>query len=254
MKLAIMQPYFFPYLGYFDLINRSDAWIVFDTGQYMRHGWVNRNRILHFRLSPTTSWQFIIVPLKKHRCVTPINQIETKPYDQWRARILGQLQHYKNIAPGYVLASGLVEDCLSCGETNLSRLNVIALRKTCEKLDIPFNYQIFSEMKLKLGPVNGPGDWALRISEAVHATEYINSPGGVKLYDPVIFAASGIKLTIQRPFEYEYECRGYQYQPGLSVVDTLMWNSPETIRAHLNKLKSLTNSNELNTTISGAKS
>src|SRR5580693_8893111 len=109
MRLGIMQPYLFPYPGYFDLINRCDRWVVFDTAQYIRHGWVNRNRILH----PTSGWQYIIVPLKKHERETPINQIETQPYEQWASRILGQLQHYKKKAPGYAVASALVDDCLS---------------------------------------------------------------------------------------------------------------------------------------------
>ena len=72
MKLGIMQPYFFPYLGYFDLIHSVDKWVVFDTPQYIRHGWVNRNRILH----PESDWQYIIVPLKKHPRNTPIKEIE----------------------------------------------------------------------------------------------------------------------------------------------------------------------------------
>ncbi len=144
MTLGIMQPYFFPYLGYFELIGQCDNWIVFDTAQYIRHGWVNRNRILH----PNSGWQYITVPLQKHARETPINQTETQPYEQWESRILGQLQHYKKKAPGYELVSELVRDCLGPQETNLSRLNVITLRKTCEVLGIPFRYQIFSEMNL----------------------------------------------------------------------------------------------------------
>ena len=228
-----MQPYFFPYLGYFDLINRCDHWIVFDTAQYIRHGWVNRNRILH----PTTGWQYIIVPLKKHDRDTPINNVETLPCDQWRPRILGQLQHYRRKAPGYALTCDLVEDCLSTGETNLASLNVTTLRKCCELLGLPFSYQVFSEMRLQHGPVGGPGDWALRISEALHATEYINPPGGMDLFDPDAFAQGGIKLRIQEPFEFAYTCSGYQFEPGLSVLDALMWNSPQDIRNHLDLIR-----------------
>lgn len=234
MKLGIMQPYFFPYLGYFDLINRTNLWVVFDTAQYIRHGWVNRNRILH----PTTGWQYIIVPLKKHSRDTPINQIEVQPYDLWRPKLLGQLQHYKKTAPGYSLAYNLVEDCLSTNEANLSRLNVITLRKTCELLGLPFNYHNFSEMELNLGPVSGPGDWALRISEAIHATEYINPPGGAELFDASAFAAGGIKLGIQKKLDFSYTCRGYAFEPALSVIDVLMWNTPDTVRAYLDAIKS----------------
>jgi hypothetical protein len=241
MKLGIMQPYFFPYLGYFDLINRTDQWIVFDTPQYIRHGWVNRNRILH----PTTGWQYVIAPLKKHQQKTAINQIETQPYEQWRPRILGQLQHYRNNAPGFTLVYSLVEECLSYGELNLARLNVLTLQKTCEKIGIPFRRQIFSEMNLKHSQVDGPGDWALQIAEALGAKEYINPPGGIELFDPTAFASKNIKLTFQDPFEFNYECRGYRFEPGLSVIDALMWNSPETIRYQLDQLKAKSQPNDL---------
>jgi hypothetical protein len=63
----------------------------------------------------------------------------------------------------------------------------------------------------------------------------------MELFDPAAFGASGIKLTIQEPFEFQYECRGYQFAPNLSVIDALMWNSSETIRECLEKRKSLTN-------------
>jgi len=229
MKLGIMQPYFFPYLGYFDLINRVDEWIVFDTAQYIRHGWVNRNRILH----PKSGWQYIIVPLEKHSRETPINHIVTQPYEHWRPRMLGQLQHYKKKAPGYSTAYALVEECLSHGERNLSRLNVWTLRRTCEVLGIPFHYRLFSEMGLEGLDVKGAGDWALRISEKVGATEYLNPPGGKDLFDPAAFAASRIRLAFQEPRKFVYECPGYRWEPDLSIVDVLMWNEPDAVSAFL---------------------
>ena len=73
MVIGNMQPYFFPYLGYFDLINRCDKWIVFDTPQYIKQGWVNRNRVLH----PAEGWAYFGVPVKKHEYNTPICRIET---------------------------------------------------------------------------------------------------------------------------------------------------------------------------------
>src|SRR5512140_2804121 len=95
MKLGAMQPYFFPYLGYFELIFLTDQWIVFDISKYIRHGWVNRNRVLH----PTQGWVYITVPLQKHSSDTPINHIETKDIEEWRPRLFGQLSHYRRRAP-----------------------------------------------------------------------------------------------------------------------------------------------------------
>jgi hypothetical protein len=231
MRLGIMQPYFFPYLGYFDLINRVDRWIIFDTAQYIRHGWVNRNRILH----PTEGWQYILVPLVKHSRDSAINDVQTKDPSEWRPRILGQISHYRKRAPYFPQTYRLVEECLGTDQQNLAQLNAIILIKVCAYLGIAFNYTLFSEMNLTIGPVVTPGDWALRISEAIKADEYLNPPGGEDLFDRAQFAAAGIRLRIQETFEFSYACPGYKFEPNLSVVDALMWNSPETVKAFLDR-------------------
>lgn len=229
MKLGIMQPYFFPYLGYFDLINRVDRWIVFDTPQYIRHGWINRNRILH----PAKGWQYIIVPLAKHSRDTAIKEVQILPHTDWRSRILGQIMHYKKRAPGFSRTYALIEECLDAGELSLSRLNTRILARICVHLEIPFNCTLFSEMGLSLGPIDGPGDWALKICQCLRADEYLNPPGGEGLFDPAKFSAAGINLLIQDPFTFLYDCPGYCFEPNLSVIDALMWNEPDRIKAHL---------------------
>lgn len=231
MKLVIMQPYFFPYAGYFDLIHRVDKWVVFDTPQYIRHGWVNRNRILH----PQSSWQYIVVPLKRHSRDTPINQIQTASHQDWQGKIIGQLGHYKKKAPFYGETIDLVERALSSKETSLSRLNVSILQTVCQTLEITFNYCYSSEMSLDLGPVDKPGDWALQIAAALKATEYINPPGGAHLFDSQQFEKYDIKLTIQSFTNMVYDTGPYGFEPDLSIIDVLMWNSPGSVKAHLDR-------------------
>lgn len=234
MIVGIMQPYFFPYLGYFDLINRAERWIVFDTPQYMREGWVNRNRILHAR----EGWQYIVVPVKKHAQQTPINQIDAVAFPDWRRKIVNQFTHYRGRAPYYKETIALLEDCFSDGGANLSRINVNCLGKVCRYLDIHWAPEIFSEMHLDIGPVSQSADWALRIAKAVKATEYLNPPGGVALYDAQRFLSHGISLHLQESFDFDYVCSGFSHIPRLSVLDTLMWVSPSEIRAHLDRVKS----------------
>lgn len=226
-----MQPYFFPYLGYFDLINCTDHWIVFDTVQYIRHGWVNRNRILH----PTAGWQYIIVPLKKHAREALIQEVEIAYQTGWVEKLIGQLQHYRQKAPYFTETLTLIEECLASHEHSISRLNVSILERVCARLGLSFNYTFFSEMNLPLGAVEEPGDWALRIAEALAASEYVNPPGGAELFDESTFKASGIKLNIRHLPPFHYLCRGYQFVPNLSIIDLLMWNTPETIRQYLDK-------------------
>lgn len=229
-----MQPYFFPYLGYFDLIQRVDEWIVFDTPQYMRHQWVNRNRVLH----PSSGWQYINVPLKKHHQQTQINRVEIDMNSDWRERILRQLQHYKKYAPYYNEVILFLEECFSEASPNLSETNTITLKKTCQRLGIITPFRVFSQMNLTLeGQVQEPGDWALKISLAVGASEYINPSGGAALFDETRFATHNIKLTIQSFTNLVYACKPYPFEPALSIIDVMMWNSCAEIKQYLDPFR-----------------
>jgi hypothetical protein len=228
MRLGIMQPYFFPYLGYFDLIRNTDRWIIFDTPQYIRHGWINRNRILH----PQSGWQYFVVPLNRHGHLAPIKDIEANESLPWRQRILGQLTHYRR-APYFDATVDFVRDCLAIRESRLARLNGHILHRVCQRLGIPFRLEYFSDMALNIGPIEGPGDWALGIARNLGAREYLNPPGGESLFDCTAFAAAGITLTIRQPPNFEYGCRGYGFEPNLSIIDLLMWNRTEDIAAFL---------------------
>jgi WbqC-like protein family len=229
MVLGLMQPYFFPYLGYFELIDRVDQWIAFDTAQYVRRGWVNRNRVLH----PVAGWQYLTVPVRKNHRDTSISEIRIVEDNDWCTRIERQLQHYRGRAPHFESVIALLHDCLMSKELSLARMNVAALRKVCAFLDIPFEWHLLSEMGLRLGPIDGPGDWALRLAETLHADEYVNLPGGRGLYDEAKFAASGIRLTILNPTPFLYECSFYRFERSLSILDVLMWNSPAEVREML---------------------
>lgn len=230
MKLGIMQPYFFPYLGYFDLINYAENWIVFDDVQYIRHGWINRNRILH----PSDGWSYIIVPVR-HTREMHIREVTIAEDAKWKKRILGQLHNYKGKAPYYDRVIALIEDCFAYQDNLISRFNVFALGKVCAYLGIHFDYAIFSEMNLNLDNIEGPGDWALKISQAVKAKEYVNPPGGETLFDKERFSTSNIKLTIRNLPPLLYDCPGFKFIPNLSIIDVLMWNHSETIKNYLDQ-------------------
>jgi len=229
MKLAAMQPYFFPYLGQFDLINQVDMWIVYDPAQYIRHGWVNRNRVLH----PLSGWQYIVVPLKHHSYTTPINQVMLADAVDWKRRIFRQLEFYRSDAPYYGQVIAFLEECLCDPQDNLARLNIGLFRGTCRLLGIETPIHVFSEMNLAIGPARGPEELALSLSRAVAADEYMNPPGGAGLYHHERFAQEGIKLTIQSFTNMTYDCGRHSFEPALSILDVLMWNSPEQIKHYL---------------------
>lgn len=238
MILGIMQPYFFPYLGYFDHINVCDHWVVFDTAQYIRHGYVNRNRILHPNPQPGKQWQWFIVPLQKYARDAAIKDILVEAGDKWKKKIIAQLNHYRKKAwANYRGTVSFIEDCLDTDETSLSRLNVRIMDRFCRKVGIPFEYSIFSEMDVAIGSVNDPGEWALRISEAMGADEYVNPPGGRSLFDPEKFRSIGCKLTIREPEVFAYKPNGFPFVEHLSIIDALMWNSVERISTFLRERK-----------------
>ncbi|MFY9235135.1 MAG: WbqC family protein [Fimbriimonadaceae bacterium] len=229
MKLGIMQPYFFPYIGYFELINRTDRWIVFDTPQYVRKSWMNRNRVLH----PTSGWIYLTAPVVKQPQETPICDIRVQPGREWRETILRQLEHYRRQAPFFTQTLEVVRHSLDSDDESLSKISVRGLEAFCSYIEIPFKYEFHSELDLALGAIQGPGDWSLRISEALGAKEYINAPGGVSFFDREKFESAGIKLTFQELADLPYSKGSYTFEPYLSIIDVCMWNSPAEIRAFL---------------------
>ena len=229
MRLGIMQPYFAPALGYFDLISLCDKWVVFDVADYRPKSWMVRNRILH----PSSGSQYIKAQTGKVHRGTPIRDVRLAPGRDWRDLILRQVEHYRRKAPFFDDTFQLLEHCLDTETDSLAKLSVQILDEVCQSLDIPFSYSFFSEMDLTIGPIEGPGDWALRISEAMGATEYVNPPGGRELFDSDAFTRADVKLTIREFEDLRYEPRGYQFIPTLSIVDVMMWNSVATITEHL---------------------
>ncbi len=229
MKLGVMQPYFFPYLGYFDLIGWADEWVVFDTAQYIRHGWVNRNRILH----PTEGWQYVTAPLKKHHRETAICDIAVNNDVAWKKKIIGQVQHYKRKAPFFEQVEAMLSRVLAYRGESLTELNILALQAVCELLGIDFTFSRSSHFVDELPPNCGPGDWALEICRRCGATEYLNPPGGEGLFDRDAFRQAGIDLCIQDFASITYAPRGYSFEPNLSVLDVMMWVPAREVVAYL---------------------
>lgn len=241
MKLAAMYPGFFPYLGHFDLANMADMYMIYDAGQYRRHKWLNRNRVLH----PTSGWQYIIVPLRHHHFTSSILQVEITNEIEWKKTIFKQLDHYHMDAPYYGDVISLVRDCFSTSETDLVKLTTEIYRAVCGQLHITASIPVFSEMELGMTPPRGPENLALAICEAVGATEFINPPGGADLYHHEIFAQHGIQLTIQSFTNMTYSTGRFQFEPGLSIIDVMMWNSCEQIKNYLDTFRLVENAQSI---------
>jgi hypothetical protein len=224
-----MQPYFFPYLGYFALAAQADVWVVYDLPQHMSQGWVHRNRVLH----PLSGWQYIIVPCKKHPSSAPINTLQIAHDRAWQARILGQISHYRKHAPHYGQTLDLLCECLDAQDQTLAKLNERIFRLVCARLGIICQIHVASEISLPSEVGKSPEETAIAKCRALGATEYLNPAGGAALYCADHFTQSGLTLRIQSYTNMVYDCTPYQFEPALSIIDTFMWNSTDSIRHHL---------------------
>lgn len=226
MKLGIMQPYFFPYIGYFSLIQYSDYFIFFDTPQYMHHGWVNRNRILKSDKTPT----YVSVPLQKVSRETSIKDMVIREEEQWIDKIFAQLTAYKKRAPYYKDTIEFLHDILDRDwGGSLSALNISTTQSICKYIGFDRKFDTFSEMDLKIEEVNAPDEWALNISKALGAEIYVNPPGGMSFFDHKKYENAGIELQFLKSGLKPYIQRIGRFEPGLSIIDVMMFNDKAAI-------------------------
>lgn len=230
MKLGIMQPYFFPYLGYFSLIKLTDKWVVFDTVQYKKRAWINRNKILSEAKSGIS---YITVPVIKQTRDMLIKDTLIDNSQKWKEKIYGQIAYYKKKAPFFDQTKVILEKILNHDTNEISQLNIMGLKLICEYLNIEFNYFLFSENSMGISQVNEPDEWALEISNHLGARTYINPPGGKSFFDKKKYDEMGIELKFLRQSLKPYRMFNGEFIPGLSIIDIMMFNSPEDINKML---------------------
>lgn len=232
MRMALMQPYFFPYPGHFELIGQVDLWVVFDTAQYIRRGWMNRNRIM----KPGGGWQYVNVPVQRFSQNALTKEMALVPGQEWKTKLVRQLEAYRGLAPNFDNTLELVKSCLDVDEEDrLSPLNVKILSKICAALDIPFEPVFLSETTADPGPCASPGERVLQIAAAMGASTYLNPAGGAHLLDNDAFTTNGIRLEIQSFDPLIYESGPLSFISNLSVLDALMWVSWEKLSNQLVK-------------------
>lgn len=227
MRIAIMQPYLFPYLGYFSLIKHTDHFVFFDTPQYIRKGWINRNRILGCNETVI----YFVVPIVKTARETAIKDVKISYCNDWKQKITGQLSIYKNKAPFYNQVLELVEAVLSQGYQYISELAISSVIETCRYLQIDMKYDIFSKMDLQIPKVTAPDEWALYITMAMGYQTYINPPGGKNFFHVEKYKNAGVDIGFLTQQLKKYNQRTKEFLPGLSIIDVMMFCSPREINA-----------------------
>lgn len=232
LRLGIMQPYFFPYIGYFELIAQTNQWVVFDVAQYSRKSWMSRNRILH----PQKKWNYIKINVMGAPRGTEIAKMKVLNMEDGRSKILGQLAHYQKHAPFFKQVQGVVNDAFArTADKSLCGINIAALLAVCDYLGISFNWRRASELGINPREIEHPGQWALRISEMLGANTYLNPIGGKDIFKLDEWHKKNIKIHFTQLPTLHYDCSPYTFEPFLSIIDVMMWLSPESLRKYLFK-------------------
>ncbi|MFC6039450.1 WbqC family protein [Paenisporosarcina macmurdoensis] len=225
MKIVLMQPYFFPYIGYYTLIKQSDIFVVFDTAQYIRRGWVNRNRILGTNGEPI----YINASIVKAPRETPINEIKLSESSEWKENILKKLEVYKHLSPYYDDVRDLVRECLENQSIHLSDLNINTLKKINNFLGIKNNITRLSDLDIEFKDIQQPDDWGLQLSKFFNAESYINAPGGENIYSKDKYLQQEVELNFYKNNLNPYDQKHVLFQKGLSIIDVMMFNSKTEI-------------------------
>jgi hypothetical protein len=221
MTTGIMQPYFFPYIGYFQLIAAVDRFIVYDNIKYTKKGWINRNRILQNGKDVTFS-----LPLKSGSDDLNVCDRELAQ-DFSHDKLLNRIKEAYRRAPYFEQTFALIEQIVKYEESNLFRFLLNSISKTCEHLGITTTILISSDIDINHDLKSQ--DKVLALCKSIGTTTYVNAIGGTELYSPDAFRKNGIDLKFIKSRPYEYAQFGDVFVPWLSIIDVMMFNSKKQV-------------------------
>lgn len=226
--VSLMQPYFFPYLGYFDLLSSSDVFVFYDDAAFSKNGWYNRNRIYN----PSREWEYIRLAVRKSPLQTPCNLVILADKEKDRAKLLQQLAQYKK-APFYQPVMDLVEKTFADSEDDLASVAIASVELCAKYIGLDCTVKKSSEMTYDQ---NGNAlTKVLDICKITQAERYLNVPGGRALYSSGDFEKEGLALAFTSSDAIEYETARRDFVPYLSILDALMWVSPDVLKQKLSQ-------------------
>ncbi len=233
MKLAIMQPYLFPYIGYFQLIQAVDKFVLYDNIQFTKKGWINRNRIL-----VNGKDEFITLPLKKDSDFLHVDQRKlAESFATEKVKILRKISEAYRKAPEFDSVYPLVQAIINNNNENLFDFIYQSLRSVCSYLDI--KTEIIISSTLPIDHQLRSQDKVIAICKALHASQYINPIGGVALYSKETFEQNNIALNFIKAADVEYKQFSNEFIPWLSIIDVMMFNPKEKVQQYLQSYYSI---------------
>ena len=222
-RLAIMQPYVFPYIGYFHLIEACNLFVFYDDVNFIKGGWINRNRILHQDHSI-----LFTIPLSKASPNKLINEISPIITRQWKDKFSKLLfQNYKK-APFFEETYDIVLSVFKKDYSDIAELSIESILAIYNFLSLPLNYTKSSASSPETRGMDRT-DRLIKITKKLGCNAYINLSGGKRLYDKRYFKVNGVTLSFVKSKPVKYKQYPSQFVPDLSIIDVMMFNSKEQI-------------------------
>ncbi len=228
MKIAIMQPYLFPYISYFQLMEAVDRFVIYDDVNYIKRGWINRNSILINGLP-----SMFTVPLVKASQNKLINQIQINHSSGWQSKFLKTLSFAYKKAPYYSRVFPVIEEIVNYDTNILVEFTHHSIIRICGYLKIDCEIIISSDLIIDTS-FHGQNR-ILKICKEQNANHYVNPIGGIEIYDRSYFKGNNITLSFLQSEEISYKQYDDVLVPKLSVIDVLMFNSKDDTNLLLKK-------------------
>ena len=232
-KIAIMQPYLFPYIGYWQLINAVDEFVLFDDVNFIMRGYINRNILLNGQAHLFT------IPLDKPSQNKLINEVSLKFDEYEKNKFLKMLQCAYKKAPYFEFVYPLLEKVANYDEINLSKYIKYSIINVLSYLGIKRFIRCSSDIQ-KDNSLKAQ-DKIIDICKKENANIYINAIGGQALYSNDDFMNNNLVLKFIKMDEISYKQFKNNFVPNLSIIDVLMFNSVEDVNNMLNKYALITN-------------
>lgn len=230
MKLAIMQPYFMPYIGYWQMINAVDEYVIYDDVNFIKGGWINRNRIVN-----NGKVQFFNIQLQGASPNKLINEVQLSNNKNVIEKNLRILEASYSQAPYFNEVYAMLKEIFYCNEDSLVNFLEISIRRICEYLKINTLMHISSKIE-KDNALKGE-EKVISICKILRATDYCNSIGGKALYSVESFKKNQIGLSFLEAKPIFYKQFNAMFVPNLSIIDVMMFNSVKEINEMLKMYK-----------------
>ena len=232
LKLGIMQPYFVPYIGYWQLMNAVDAYVIYDDVNFINRGWINRNRILIGKEPKYINLELVAASQNKL-----INQIDIVDDPKNRQKLLRSLELNYKKAPYYYETMELLFKILNCHQSNLALFLFEQIVLIAEYLEMDTKFVLSSSLP-KDNFLKGQ-DKIIDICHCMSADEYYNSIGGRSLYSREKFAENNISLKFLETENVVYKQLQDKFYSNLSIIDVMMFNSKTEIQRLLKKFRTV---------------